>query len=268
MTASVAVVSDGSGHTGRRAVRPLRTALADDAAVIEGVGGVRAVPIVVPMGEADQLAARLQELPDDVAAVFLTRTEARRARAAQRRLEEVGGRSVLTEEAVSAIALTAAGLTYLQRIGRGPGAARVLIAGADGMPILAPMLMGSGIHEVSLWNPTDEYWFPLHRAARDADVVIDLRRDTRLDVLAEDRPEGSVLAVAGSDGAASAVAPGMLRALAQYPPGVIELGVEQYCGCACAVAAATPPARRPGVCGPRLADAVAAAVHQSACWRP
>lgn len=265
---SVAVVSDGSGYIGGRAVRPLRTALADDAAVIEGVGGVRAVPIVVPMGEADQLAARLQELSDDVAAVFLTRTETRRARAAQRRLEEVGGRSVLTEEAVSAIALTAAGLTYLQRIGRGPGGARVLIAGADGMPILAPMLMGSGIHEVSLWNPTDEYWFPLHRAARDADVVIDLRRDTRLDALAEDRPEGSVLAVAGSD-AATAVAPGMLRALAQYPPGVIELGVEQYCGCAYAMAAATPAtARRQGVCGPRLADAVAAAVHQSACWRP
>jgi hypothetical protein len=61
-------------------------------------------------GDAAELARRLQELPDDIAAAFLTRTEAARARAAQRRLEQPGDRPVRTEEDAAAIALAAAAM--------------------------------------------------------------------------------------------------------------------------------------------------------------
>jgi hypothetical protein len=43
----------------------------------------------------------------------------------------------------------------------------------------------------------------------------------------------------GSSIAAQAITSGMLRALAEHPPGTVGIGVEQYCDCALAAASAS-----------------------------
>ncbi|OLT18858.1 hypothetical protein BJF78_11755 [Pseudonocardia sp. CNS-139] len=171
---------------------------------------------------------------------------------------------MLTEEDTTAVALTAAALAYLRRIGLRPASARVLVVGAARMPVLTPVLMGCGMHEVSMWNQTDQQWFPLHRAVRDADVVLDLLRSDELGRLAPDRPDGSILGVGLAHGP-SVAAPGMLRALAEQPPGTMGVGIEQYCDCAQAVAVAVATRNRPWrpPRDPHISHAVADALRRS-----
>lgn len=260
----VAVIGDGSAHPRTGAWRPLATALAADADAIERLGGVRTVALPVA-ADGDSLESRLRDLAADVAAALITRTEPERARTSQHRLDTEDGRPALTEEDTDAIALTASALAYLRRIGRHPSGARVLVAGASRMPVLTPVLIGCGIHEVDMWNESDERWLPLRHAVRDADVVLDLLRGRELSRLAPDRPDGSVLSAGGAHGPAVA-APGMLRALAEYPPGTIEVGVEQYCECARAIAVAVAARPRPWrpPRDPHISHAVAAALRRSA----
>lgn len=237
--------------------------LDEEAATVSRLAGVPAVPVAVPPG-AD-LAACVRRLPDDVAAALLTRVDPARARAAQHDLERAGGRQALSDEDTAAVALAAACLGHLRRIDRDPDAARVLVAGAADMPGLAPLLMGCGIFDITLWNRADERWFPLRRAARDADAVIGLLDRPALAALGADRPDGSVVAHPGPAGRAP-VAPGVLRALTCYPAGLVELGVDLYRDCALAIADATPDPRAPGpVTG--LVTAVATAVHRSVTAR-
>jgi hypothetical protein len=262
-TQRVAVVTDGSGFDPRLAGdRSLADVLAADVAVIGGLAKVPVASVVVLAEDGAELAARVRQLPEDIAAAYLTRTEPARARTAQRLLEMAGGRQAFAEEDDAAIMLTAACLSYLRRIDRDPITARVLIAGAARMPTLAALLMACEIFDVSLWNLRDERWFPLPRAVRDADVVIDLLGGTNLAGLVQDRPEGSVILHEGLSGRALA-APGILRALTCYPPGAVGLDVGLYRDCALAVAAVTP--RRiqspTPLLGPYLVDTVEAAVH-------
>lgn len=192
---------------------------------------------------------------------------------------------MVTEEDAAGIALAAAALVYLYRLGRDPYRCRILIAGAIRMPILSPLLLATGIPDITLWNSADGTWFPLHRAARDADVVIDLQRSypqTTADPTTDscpvqldlDRPEGSVITRRGLD-ARALTAPGLLRALTDHPAGALPLGSHSGLGlyrvCVQAVAHATPPRRQlhdqpldcaiPIAAAAAIADAVAAALH-------
>jgi hypothetical protein len=261
---------------------PLKNSLAEDADVIQGLARVPTV-VVTAAGDdtAPRFAAQIHDLPDRVAAVFVTRTDPSRARTVQRLVEQAGGPPVLTDEDATAIALTAATLVYLRRLGRDPYRSRVLIADAIRMPILSPLLLATGLPDITLWNNADATWFPLHRAARDADVVIDLQRDNHLDHrqhggpgpigLSLDRPEGSVITHHGLDGRAL-TAPGLLRAVTDHhSAGTLPLSIGIYRVCAQAVAHATPPRRLlhdqphertvPAAATDSIADAVAAALH-------
>jgi len=261
----VAVVSDGSGYRPHpAAARPFDIVLAEDATIIAELGQVHTTPVLVQPGTGADLTQQVQQLPGDVAATYLTRVNPDRARVAQRELEAAGGRQALTDEDTSGIALTAACLRHLHRIDREPAKARVLVAGASEMPVLATLLMACGIFEVSLWNQTDERWFPLHRAARDADVVLDLLHDTTATVLVHDRPDGSVIPRTELDGRTLA-APGILRAVTRYPPGLVELDITLHRDCALALATALPDRHQwPTLLrDPRLVDAVEQAVHRS-----
>lgn len=62
----------------------------------------------------------------------------------------------------------------------------------------------------------------------------------------------------------------MLRALADYPPGTVSIGIEQYCDCAQAVAASVASRTRPWrpLRDRHIANAVAAAVRYSTGRRP
>ena len=169
-----------------------------------------------------------------------------------------GGLPLLTEEDSTAIALTAATLTYLRDVARDPRVSRVVIAGAVSMPVLAPLLFTTGICDIALRNRAHARTLPLRRVARDADVILDLLHgDPSLAELALDRPEGSVLTLCPPNSQFLA-APGLLRALAERPITPVELGIDTYRACALALAAATPPRRRlPDLLHDQTADAIA-----------
>jgi len=276
----VAVIGDGTGPgTPEPPGWPLETCLAGDADVIQGLARVPTVVAIATSSDTTaQFATRIQQLPAGIAAVFLTRTEPARARTVRRLVEQAGGqRLVVTEEDATAIALAAAAGVYLHRLGRDPHRCRILVAGSDQMPILSPLLLASGFPDISLWNNADGTWFPLRRAARDADVVIDLQRgDSTLAAAAPtddresieldlDRPEGSVITRRGLD-PRTLVAPGLLRALTEHPPKALPVGpyrqLALYVTCLRAVARTTPARHRlhgqPLDCA--LAAAVAAAI--------
>jgi hypothetical protein len=80
----IAVVSDGSGYQpSPRAARPFDEVLDEDANLVAELGQVPTMPAVVKVSTGAELADRVQQLPDDVAAAFLTRVDPARARTAQ-----------------------------------------------------------------------------------------------------------------------------------------------------------------------------------------
>ncbi|MFC4943783.1 hypothetical protein [Pseudonocardia sp. GCM10023141] len=261
----------------------LQAALAKDAALIQQLAGVPTA--VQTAGEGDtatDFAARIWHCPTPAAAGYLTRTDPARARTVQRLVEQAGGPPVLTEEDATAIALAAAALHYLRRLGRDPYRSRILVADALRLPILSPLLLACGFPDISMWNAPDTAWFPLPRAARDADVVIDLSRQdpppgtpaatigagaTELDL---DRPEGSVITRRGLDPGAL-IAPGLLRAITEHPAGALPFGLGVYQMCAEAVARAMLARPRsddlfragpiPSAAAQSIATAVALSIH-------
>lgn len=269
-------------------MQALRAALAGDADVIQRLARVPTVVLTANEGDtAPAFAAQVLQLPAPVAAIYVTRTDPSRARVVQRLVEQADGPPVLTDEDATAIALTAAAMVYLRRLGRDPQRSRILIAAAIRMPILSPLLLAAGFPDITLWNIPDGAWFPLHRAARDADVVIDFSREDTLGdpagtvgggtvELDLDRPEGSVITRHRLD-SRTLVAPGLLRAVAEHPAGALPFGLDVYQACADVVARALPPrprARDPFPAGPipaaaaqTVADAIAHAFH-AALTRP
>lgn len=283
----IAVIGDGTGPGQPEPPEwPLEARLAGDADAIQGLAQVPTVVAVATSSDTTaQFATRIQQLPAVVGAVFVTRTEPARARTVQRLVEQAGGRRlVVTEEDATAIALAAAAGVYLHRLGRDPGHCRILVAGADEMPILSPLLLASGFADIMLWNSSDGTRFPLRRAARDADVVIDLQRGAPSAAAAApsqdpgpieldlDRPAGSVITRRGLD-ARTLVAPGLLRALTEHPSDALPAGPYRGLGlyrvCAQAAARAAPSRRllhdQPLDCAlaAALAEAIAAALHLS-----
>jgi hypothetical protein len=247
----IAVVGDGTAPGSSGTPEPLewttQAALDVDARLIRGLARVPTVSVAATTWDAaPRFAARIQQMRGHAGAVFLTRTDAARARTVQRLVEQAGGPPVLTAEDATAIALAAAALGYLTRLGRDPNHSRIVIAAAVRMPILSPLLIAVGFSDITLWNTADGAWYPLRRAARDADVVIDLSRNDHDDAeepaatneLYLDRPEGSVITRRGLDSRALAT-PGLLRALAAQPdPPPLDLRV--YAVCAATLAHTTP----------------------------
>jgi hypothetical protein len=251
-TPHAVIISDGSASPLDREM--LDASLTDDADVVESLAGIPVIATAARCGVSTaRLTQEIEELPIRIAAVFLTRSDPVRARTVQRAVERAGGPPVITDEDAVAIALAATAVSYLNHLGRNLHRCRVLIADAIRMPILAPLLLATGIFDITLWNDADGLWFPLRRAARDADAVIDLRHDHRLRAshaemagfteLGLDRPEGSVITARGLD-VRTLIVPGLLRALmapagdAPAPPP--ELGINTYRICVHALARARP----------------------------
>lgn len=266
----VAVISDGSAPAAGQWGRPLESALARDVALLEGLAGipVRTHRCAHRVDEPtiEQVRALIAQLPESVAAVFLTRTDPARSRALQQHAEHAGGPPVLTDEDTRAIALAAATTLYLRRIGRDPRDARILVTDANTLPTLAPLLVVVGIGDIALWNSADAPRFALSRAARDADVVLHIgpTADT-VTALDMDRPDGSVIRRASNDDRLLA-APALLRALVEHPPASLQLDVGLFSICAWAIATATPD-RRSHTCllhDQQITDAVAVALDRTA----
>lgn len=142
----------------------------------------------------------------------------------------------------------------------------MLVAGSTLLPVVAPLLIGVGAHDVTLWNEPDARCFPLPRAARDADVVIDRRPDgPDIDRLDADRPSGSVLTAPGAGGS-PAVAAGVLGAL-RHSRGPREVTVGLLAVAVHAAAVAAPP-RRPllGVLRANVSGTIGSDLDSIAVW--
>jgi malate dehydrogenase (oxaloacetate-decarboxylating) len=243
-------------------------------AVVAVVGGIAATTSVLRRYAA--LVEELTGLPTRViasdyglptllagtSAVLLVRATPEREHKAR---AGVAGIPVLTDRDCTAIALTAALLTTLGRAGRTLETSRVVIAGANTMPLLNPVLLTAGIRDITTWNPADALAFPLRRIAANADAVINLvggggrfawPRHAAPAVIVPDPARDPVLAL-----------PGLLHALTRHPHARLTPEVQH--ACAVALSAATPPGeqlpRRPDDTLTRqVADFAADALHREA----
>src|SRR5204863_343141 len=75
---------------------------------------------------------------------------------------------IVTEEDTLGIALAAAALVTLRRGGIALADARVVVAGADKVPLLTLLLMAAGVGDIASWTTVDAEGFPLSGVARDA----------------------------------------------------------------------------------------------------
>lgn len=200
------------------------TLLRHYATLVQDLSGL---PARVLRLDTDSTAPALRDLPPETTAVFLPHPPSRRLPAAPV--------PVVTGQHSAAITLTAATLISLAQAGRAPQASRVVLAGADTMPTLGPLLMAAGIGDITIWHPRDAFAFPLRRVAARADLVIDLsgtaRRTAAPTVLAPDEGGGPLLAL-----------PGLLRALSDRRGAKAD--VEVFLACAFALVLATPPGDR------------------------
>jgi len=251
---AVAVLSDGSAdHTADHTAddRADRTTLGERratlglvlrryAALIRDVAGVPTHAVTLeassPARFAAVFSAAVRGVGDEVAAVFLPHTDPARARLVR---SCASGPLVVTERDTTAIALTAALCTTLAGAGRTPGASRVVIAGAERMPMLAALLVAAGVGDLTAWQAADAAAFPLRRVADRADVVINLLGEfPAISVLRTEYPD---LMVIGPDPRRDPLLalPGLLRAAVLMPG--IELDVEVAQAAALALVMATPP---------------------------
>jgi hypothetical protein len=230
------------------------------AALIEDLAGVPCQ--VILLDDPDPSPAELgQLLPFDTGAVILTGTRTPLVGDAASPLPVLAGRDIV------AIAVTAALLTTLSRRGRAPRDSRVVIAGADTLPILCRLLVTAGVGDITTWRTKDAVAFPLHRVAEGVDAVIDL-----LGVWPTDQNEyamlGSGPAVITPDAERDPLLalPGLLRAIIQAPEAApeIALNVEVHLACALALVMATPSDHQlPQVPDHGLTDRVAEAATQA-----
>ncbi|WP_086825046.1 hypothetical protein [Allokutzneria sp. NRRL B-24872] len=160
---------------------------------------------------------------------------------------------VLTEQDTLAAALTANVLTLLLQQGRAPQTGRVVVAGADQLPILCPVLTAAGIADITAWNRDDAMGFPLRRIAVNAHVIVDL-----LDPRADDVPPEPAVITSATGREELLALPGLLRALSEVPGARVDVPVHH--ACALALVMATPPELYlPAGPDVRLAERVAAA---------
>lgn len=239
-------------------------ALETDVRVLREMAGLSAAPVALTARDAAQLSAGLRALPPEVTAVFVAGTDPARSRTAQRDLACTGGIPVVTEQDTTGIALAAAVLTTLTRAGTTPHASQVVIAGADQLPLLTPLLLAAGIGDLVSWNQADAIGYPLATAAWRATVVVDLLGaataltpafgdDVPVPVIALDDPVARLLAV-----------PGLLRAIRHTATAGMSADplyhLDLHHACARALAALTPVDRLlPEMADPDLCEVVARA---------
>jgi malate dehydrogenase (oxaloacetate-decarboxylating) len=259
---AVAVVSDGSAlRIGDRdaAADSLAVLLEDDAAGLSVRAGVPVWAAPLAARDAEDLATQLRGLPSDTGAIFLTHTDPARARAVQQAVQEAGGPPVLTDADTTMISLTAALLTTIARAGREPATSRVVVAGASTLPGLCPLLIVSGVRDISSWNASDAHAFPLYHLVHHATAVIDLLGATT-------KPSGwtpgdSWSSVVSPDdpGYRLLPAPGLFAGLVRYPGAALDLDVFRMC--ALTLTAATPSGELvPEMDDPHLTEVISSAV--------
>jgi malate dehydrogenase (oxaloacetate-decarboxylating) len=241
---TIAVVSDGSAlrHRGlaggAESVEPV---LRHWAALIHAYTGLAARPVYVAAQNAEDLTAGLRGLPHDIRTVFLIYTDpAHYSATTGSQQHGCSERCVVTDQAMTAAAATAALLTTLRRRGLSPGRSRVVIAGAATMPVLRLLLLAAGVSCVISWDRRDADTFPLRGITHSAEAVVDLVDCTReLAAAANDHP-GLIIITPDETSWTLLVLPGLLLAAAAQDA---AFDIAGYHACALALVATTPPDR-------------------------
>jgi malate dehydrogenase (oxaloacetate-decarboxylating) len=130
----------------------------------------------VTAGDDQELIAELLRLAPEACGVYLGHTDATRGRNAQVAL--AGMTPVTTDVQTTAIAVTAALLTTLDRSGSAPGSSRVVIVGADRNPPVAALAVAAGIGEVGSFGLDEVQNIRLRTLTYGATAVIDFRGGT------------------------------------------------------------------------------------------
>ncbi|NUT48832.1 MAG: hypothetical protein HOV94_16220 [Saccharothrix sp.] len=146
---------------------------------------------------------------------------------------------VVTIEDATATAVAAAVLAALRRAGRPPHDSRVVIVGADHLPLLCLVLIATGVGDIATCNTDDAAVFPLHGITEHADVLVDL-----MDLGGPASPAGPVV-VTRDTLDPMLVLPGLLHATDGVPVVGLDLAVHQACATALATVISPGRHRRP-----------------------
>lgn len=145
-----------------------------DAGLLRELTGSEVTSQVLVGGSPEEVAAEIRALPADIGAVLFGFTADRQGLLST---DGVGGRDVrpvLSERDAAAVVLGASALRALARLRRRVRDSRLVVAGAREVPLLSPILMASGVGDLTVWNAADATIFPLHHVLHGADVAIDL----------------------------------------------------------------------------------------------
>ncbi|MDV6247800.1 hypothetical protein R1X32_09125 (plasmid) [Rhodococcus opacus] len=232
--AVVAVSTTRSRTAGSARTRTPWVAMEDYANLIRERTPIRALRLPLTTGDPHTVADRIIGLGSRVSAVFLLGLGPTEAAAVQREVDEGGGPLVITELDVLTVPLAAAAITVLRRRSVPPRRGRVVVTNPQWAPLLAPVLISSGVGDLSSWHQLDAEAFPLRRLMEHNDVLVDLAG-----CAPEGAAPGRTVTVPPDPFAYGAlVLPGLLSALCGH--GVRTLTVEVVAACVRALALITP----------------------------
>jgi malate dehydrogenase (oxaloacetate-decarboxylating) len=185
--------------------------LGEHAALLGELSGLDTVAVPVAGETAACLSSVSSALPPDTTAIYLTDTDPRGRRLLTADLVNTG-MLIITSDQMTAIALTAALLTHLGRIGVHPRVSRAVIVEPEIVPSLYPLLVAAGIGDVTWRNPINAHDLEPHRFIRLTDAVIDPRQG-RPSPLWQAAESGHPLLITANDPThPMLVLPGLLRA--------------------------------------------------------
>ena len=172
--------------------------------------------------------------PTDVDAVYLDGVDQARARRQKTEFLATAGIPCLTREEMTAVGLAGRLLVLLNRSGRLPGSARVVIVESTAIPTLCPLLLAVGVGDIVSWEPTDALSYPLRRITYRSDAVID-PLGGGVPVVLPTEGEGQPPLIAADDPAYPLLAlPGLVHALHRKPGAQSDFDVLRACAYALA----------------------------------
>ncbi|WIY00948.1 hypothetical protein QRX60_44045 [Amycolatopsis mongoliensis] len=257
-----AVVSDGSA-LGDHAAGPVGPIVHEFAEHLGGLARVTVRPVTVDAADAAELAAGIRALRAEVGPILLTHTDPERTRLVQQDLRDGGMPLVLTDQDATAIALTTAVLVAVADRPPASRIGKVVVAGAQYLPILAPLLAAAGVADITTWNTSDAVTFPLRHVASGAGAVVDL-----IGALPgwgdEDRHAELAVITRGAARTAPCAVAGLLRAALRDPATTFDLATYLAAARALITAHAVDlplTQRNAQVLTDRVTDAVRSPIH-------
>lgn len=202
--------------------------------------GLNVLAVNIASSGHEDLRARLQRLPVDLAGVVVVDTSPDRC-GTIRTWAQDRECPLFTQPSMTAVATTAALLTSLIRQGLPPERSHVVITGAATMPLLCGLLTASGVGQITQWDRRDAETFPLRRIAAHADAVIDLLGCAHDLVQPTDDRPGTLLITPDSPEWAVLALPTLLHAATTVSPTAMSMDTRY--ACALTLVAATPEGR-------------------------